>query len=440
MRILPADLLPPAEDPTKDPDRAARADLARNRAIANAMLVGMLGLVLGSYAVPPGIVPVFWVSLLQASAKAGFVGGIADWFAVTALFRHPLGLPIPHTAIIPHEKQRLGDALGRFVSRHVVTEDEVTRVMGEIDVAGLLRSVLTDDAIVKQLSGALARYLPRLLATVEDGRARRTAARLLPRLIGGEAGGRLVVRALRGLTDNGRHQEVLGFILGKLREAMAEKEADLKDVIEARVREQGGRLIGWTLGATIAKRVLASVNAEMDRMDPQGSSLRDAFDEWVRHEINRMDSDPARAAELGRALRRVISHDTVQVWVWDIWSRLRRALEDDAARPDGRTRVALEDMVRDLGVMITNDPATAAGIQRIAARSIKTLLPTVQTRIAGFIANVIGNWDTATIVDRLELRVGRDLQYVRMNGTLVGFFVGGLTYLALMAMFGHVAF
>ena len=227
-----------------DPDAAARKSLARHRAFATCLLVLMAALTLGSFYLPHG----YWTELLQASAKAGFVGGIADWFAVTALFRHPLGLPIPHTAIIPREKLRLGQALGRFFTRHVVTEAEVNRLLGRLDVADFLRAILTNDEVVKPLARTLAAYLPRILASVEDGRARKTLNRLVPRLVGGPAGGRVVARALRGLVEGGRHQEVLGFILGKLRLAMLEKEDQLRRIIEDRVRDQGGRLVGWALG------------------------------------------------------------------------------------------------------------------------------------------------------------------------------------------------
>ena len=103
------------------------------------------------------------------------------------------------------------------------------------------------------------------------------------------------------------------------------------------MREQGGRLVGWALGASIARRVLATVNAELDKIGPDGSELRAAFDEWMSREITRMEEDPARAAEIGAALRRVVAHETVQAWLWDVWSRLRLALEADAARPTGRT-------------------------------------------------------------------------------------------------------
>jgi uncharacterized membrane-anchored protein YjiN (DUF445 family) len=303
-----------------------------------------------------------------------------------------------------------------------------------------VRALLTNDEVVKPLARTLAGYLPRILATVEDGRARRVLGRLLPRMVGGPAAGRVVARALRGLVEGGRHQEALGFILNKLRAGMLEKEDQLRRMIEERVRDQGGRLMGWALGASIATRVLATVNAEMDNMDPEGSELRAAFDEWVRREIRLMEEDPQRAAELGRAIRRVLGHQTVQAWSWDVWSRLRLALEADAARPGGHTEALLEGAVRNLGEMLASDPAARARVQRAAERLVGKLLPAAQTQIADFISDVVASWDTATLTDRIELRVGRDLQYVRMNGTLVGFLVGGAAYAALIALFGHAAF
>ncbi len=419
-----------------DPDAPARRTLRRYRAFATFLLLLMAVLTIASFYLPHG----FWADLLQASAKAGFVGGIADWFAVTALFRHPLGLPIPHTAIIPHEKARLGQALGRFFSRHVVTESEVGRLLQRLDVPDLVRLLLTNEEVVRPLARTLSAYLPRLLATVEDGRARRVLGRLLPRLIGGAAAGRVLARALRGLVEGGRHQEVLGFILGRLRVGMREKEDQLRRMIEDRVRDQGGRLVGWALGAGIATRVLGTVNAEMDKMDPQGSEIRAAFDHWVRREIQLMEQDPQRAAELGRAIRRVIGHQTVQAWSWDVWARLRQALEADAARPGGHTEALLEGAIRNLGDMLATDPAARARLQRAAERLVARLLPAAQGQIAAFIGDVIASWDTATLTERIELRVGRDLQYVRMNGTLVGFLVGGAAYAALVALFGHAAF
>lgn len=419
---------------TADPDQAARRALARHRVLATLLLLFMAALTLIAYALPPGP----WRDALEAAARSGFVGGIADWFAVSALFRHPLGLPIPHTAIIPREKERLGQALGRFVATHVFTEAELHRVIAGLDVSGILARYLADPATARPAAQTLAELLPRLLASVEDGRARRLLSRLLPRLVSGQAGGLLAARILHSLVEGGRHQAAFSFLLDQLRFQLAGKEAELRAAIEERVREQGGRLLGWALGASIARRVIAAVNAELDRMGPEGSSLREAFDEWVRREVARLESDPERLAELGAAMRRLVADERVQTWLWDIWARLRKALEADAARPSGRTVAIIEGSLANLGGMLAEDPVARERLARAVQNAAASLIPSARAEIAGFIAGVIAHWDTATLTERLELRVGKDLQYVRVNGTLVGFLVGGGAFLALRAMFPGV--
>ncbi|MBV8094437.1 MAG: DUF445 domain-containing protein, partial [Acetobacteraceae bacterium] len=345
-----------------------------------------------------------------------------------------------HTAILPRQKERLGRALGRFVANYVVTQEEVGRVVERLDVPGILHRFLANPASARPAAEALAAMIPRVLASVEDGRARRLLNRLIPRLVGGEGGGRVLARALRGLVEGGRHQEVLGFILSALKTGLAEREEAIQRAVEERVREQGGRIVGWVVGATVARRVLAALNAELDRMNPEGSEIREAFDEWVRREIERMESDPQRAAEIGAALRRFVMHETVQAWLWDVWTRLRVALETEAANPSGRTVQLIEGGLANLGVMLATDQGARARVQRATETMIASLLPSARENLSQFIANVVSNWDTVTITERLELRVGKDLQYVRVNGTLVGFLVGGLLYAILRAIFGTVAF
>ena len=417
-------------------DAATRRELTRHRAFATFLLILMGLITLGCYWLPPGDA----TDLLQAAAKAGFVGGIADWFAVTALFRHPLGIPIPHTAIIPNQKERLGLALGRFFANHVMTENEVSVLLRRLDVPAILHRYLSDPASAKPAAAALTALLPRILATVEDGRARKIVSRIIPRVLGGPGAGRVVARALHSLVEGGRHQEVFGFVLEQLKAMLAAQEETLHHAIEERVREQGGRLVGWALGASIARRVLSTVTTELEKMSPDGSELRAAFDEWIRREIARMEDDPARAAEIGAAIRRVVTHETVQAWLWDVWSRLRLALEADAGRPNGRTMIYVEGALANLGSMLQSDPGVRARVEAAAASITAGLLPAARDRLESFIAQVVAGWDAKTIVDRIELRVGKDLQYVRMNGTLVGFVVGGVLFGVLRAVFGHASF
>jgi uncharacterized membrane-anchored protein YjiN (DUF445 family) len=422
-------LLPP---PVTDPDAELRRNLARHRAIATGLLAGMAALAIGSLFLPPA----FPTRLLHAAATAGVVGGLADWFAVTALFRHPLGLPIPHTAIIPHQKERLGQGLGRFVANHVFTEAEVRRVMGRLNIAGILGGFMSDPAAAAPAARALAGTLPRILESLEDGRARRLLVRLLPRLAGGPAGARLAARALRALVEGGRHQEVFDLAIAQLKQALAAKEEQLKHAIADRVRAEGGAIVGWLAGATVAKRLLAAVNGELAKMELNDSDLRLAFEAWLKAEIERLETDPERAAAVGRVLAQAVRHPTVAIWLGDVWGRLRAALEADARNPRGRTVALLEGAFANAGELLARDDAARERLNLGAEAMLLPLLPSAQARLAEFIAGVVRGWDTAQMTEKIELRVGRDLQYVRMNGTLVGALVGGVLY-ALTALMGY---
>ena len=410
-----------------DPEAPLRRSLARHRAFATGLLLLMAALTAIAYLLPPSTGAMF----LRDSAKAGLIGGIADWFAVTALFRHPLGLPIPHTAILPAQKERLGAALGRFVANHVFTEADVERFLAGLDLPEIVGRFLADPETSRPAAEAMAASLPRLLTSLEDGRAKRALERLLPRIAGGPAAGRVVARALGSLVESGRHQEVFSFLINQIREALKSREAELRGIIRERVREQGGRLVGWALGANIATRVISAVNNELDRISPDGSEIREAFDVWVQHELDALTTDPERAAELGAALRRLVTHDSMRAWGADIWQRLRDAIAADSVRPDGHSVALIQNALANFGTMLAEDPASRERISAAAGRIVARLLPAAQAEIARFIGRVVGNWDSATLTDKLELRVGRDLQYIRVNGTLVGFLIGAALFLIL---------
>lgn len=165
--------------------------------------------------------------------------------------------------------------------------------------------------------------------------------------------------------------------------------------------------------------------------------MRDAFDEWIRSEIDLLERDPARATELGRALGKVLTHDTVQAWAWDVWARLRRALELDATNPHGRTVAVFEGALVSLSDSLAQDVRMQARVHAAVDSLVLRLLPSAKAEGAAFIGRVIGAWDAATITDKLELRVGKDLQYIRVNGTLVGFFLGAVLNLAAQLLAGR---
>jgi uncharacterized membrane-anchored protein YjiN (DUF445 family) len=298
---------------------------------------------------------------------------------------------------------------------------------------------LADPAASKPAALALAGSLPRILASLEDGRAKRLMLRLLPRIVSGPAGARLVARVLRAFVASGRHQEVFSLAVGRIKTMLTEREDALRTAIASRIRAEGGALIGWLAGASMANRVLHAINAELDKIEPEDSDLRAAFGAWLAHEIDRLETDPERAAAIGRVLRDAVSHPSVAIWLGDVWARLRTAMTVDAAKPDGRTVALLSGLMANAGTLLAEDAAARARLNQATEGVLITLLPSAQAQLSDFIAGVVGNWDARTIADKIELRVGRDLQYVRINGTLVGFLAGGALFALLSAVMGGVA-
>ena len=157
----------------------------------------------------------------------------------------------------------------------------------------------------------------------------------------------------------------------------------------------------------------------------------------MRDEIAKLETDPARAAELSLALRGVLAHETVQAWVWDVWARMRRALEMDAANPNGRSVAVIEAALVNLSEVLARDEAAQARLNHAAREAVLRMLPSAQAEGARFIGNVIGAWDAHTVTEKLELRIGKDLQYIRVNGTLVGFLLGAVLNLLFRLLPAH---
>lgn len=420
-------------------DRDAWRVLQRYKWSATGLLIGMAGLTVAGYALPASGVMAdhAWLDVLRSGAKAGVVGGLADWFAVTALFRRPMGLPIPHTAILPAQQERLAQALGRFVSTNVFTEKDVAAAMQRIDLPSVIGDILQDPETVATVNRAVIGAVPHVLDRLEDGRASNAISRLIPSLLGGEEIAPIVIRSMRALVDGDRHQEVLSFLLLRLKEGLKSKEQSLRQMIEERVREQGGRLLGWAIGGSIATKVLTAASEELDRIDPQNSDLREGFTTWVRSEIDRIEQDPQRRRELTGTIMGVLSHDSIRGWSGDVWHRLRRVIETDVARgEEGWTASIVRDALHRLAEQMYHDPQMRQRVTGTAQRMVNGSLPFLRDSMSRFIASVVAGWDANALSDRLELRVGRDLQYVRFNGTLVGFLAGcGLSVL-LQLIFG----
>jgi len=428
----------PEIDPARSDQASARASLRRCRLLATSLLVGMGGITAVGYALPArGIVADgLWFEMLRAGGRAGLVGGIADWFAVTALFRNPMGLPIPHTAILRRQKDRLGDALGRFVAGQFFTEADVERALASVDAPGMIARALGQPSALQTVSRTIRDALPPVFERIEDGRVSAAISRALPQFMGGDDLAPLIARALRALVESDYHQEVLSFLLERIKDGVREKDATLRALIADRVREQGGRFLGWAIGGSIASKVLHALNQELDRVDPLDSALREGFSEWARGEIDRIEHDAERRGEIARAIGGVLTHDSLRAWSLDVWRRARTMAEADMRQEDGWTASAIEVLLTRLVEQLQTDTALRARLDRGIASLVIASLPAARVRLAGFIASVVARWDGAAFVERIELKVGRDLQFIRINGTIVGFLAGIVLEGVLRGVFG----
>ena len=418
-------------------DRAEdRARLARWRLYAGAAMAAALAATVGLYLVEPP--RHWWLDLAHAAAKAGFVGAVADWFAVNALFRYPFGRWTGIGGLIPREKQRLAGGMGRFVARQFFTPDAIRKAVEGVDVASAIARWLSDPASARRVATALAPFVPRLIESLADGRARTTLQRLLPRVVEGRETGRLFGRLLRTLLDGNEHQKVFGFALARTREVLARNEQKLKAVIEARVAEEGGQVVGFVAGAWIARRILAAINAELARIEPDDSDLRAAFDAWIEHEVRRLERDPARAASIGEALSNIFGHASVAAWLEDSLLRLSQLARFDIEHDESRIVEALAGFIGNLGATLAEDETARRGLNRMIEEIVAGLAPAAQARIEGFVTAKVAGWSDRDLVERIELKVGRELQMIRLNGTILGAAVGAVLYALLSTLFGRV--
>ncbi|GBR48116.1 DUF445 domain-containing protein [Neokomagataea thailandica] len=368
----------------------------------------------------------FWLDTLRAGTRSGVVGGLADWFAVTALFRHPLGIPIPHTAILPRQKDRLGRALGRFVGDQLFADDEIRRVLRKVDVPGLVAKVLEDPQTRESLIFAMQGSLPDLFARIEDGRAGTAMANIMAVALNGEEMAPLVARVLRAMVESEMHQEVISFLISKLQEALAAREDELRDFVEDRVREQGGRFVGWALGSSVASRVFQSLQTEIERIDPMDSALRQGFTRWVCREIEKLECGEGYHNEFVKGVSSVLQHDVLRAWCQELWLKFRRMAEDDSRRTDGWSAAVLASSVDGLASLLRSNEGIRQKANTLIERGVFAFLPQLREKMKTFMMSVIARWDGEALSAQLEAGVGRDLAYVRVNGTVVGFLVGAV--------------
>jgi uncharacterized membrane-anchored protein YjiN (DUF445 family) len=399
-----------------------RRGLRRMRTIATLLLLVMTAIFVATtmtkYDWP-------WLPYVRAFAEAGMVGACADWFAVVALFRRPLGLPIPHTGIVPNNKERIGIALGRFMTNNFLTAPVLRDRLARVDVVGSVARWLDEPANANQLADYLANVLPRL---VEQ----------LPRAQIGETLGRISQQALTGIPAAPAASKLLAVIW-----AQGEAQALIANAIEyghsylagnkdyfSNKIAQSSRWIPKWVDKMIAEKVMSGMLSSLTEMRDPKHPWRVELRQGVEKLITQLASDPDMYRR-GEALKSdFLANPVIAEQAKALWTEVEGGLQWGIPTHADAIARNIDQALRNLGHWLQEDPERQALLNRRIRALARRMLLAYRADIGGYIERVVRNWDSAVLVERLELQVGKDLQFIRINGTLVGGLVGLLIFIA----------
>jgi uncharacterized membrane-anchored protein YjiN (DUF445 family) len=366
-----------------------------------------------------------WVGYVRATAEASMVGALADWFAVTALFRHPMGLPIPHTAIIPRKKDQIGASLGTFVQENFLTRSVVEDKLTTIDVPGRLGAFLGTPGRAERLAGDASAALTAFTDLLRDEDLQPAVAGLVDRRLHGTPAAPILARVLELVVEGDRHQEVLSVALRGLARFLEENRV----VFRAQLGDASPAWVPDWVDDRVFTRAFNGVQQFLEEVgaDPQ-HELRRAYEARLRTYIHALRTDPSTAARVEELKKELLEHPAVRQWSGSLWTNAKNAVLAAAADPDSELRARVTGMIRDLARLLQTDPKVRELVQRHA----HTVAGYLVERFAGDVADLVGStvqrWDTDETSHRIELQVGRDLQWIRVNGTVVGGLAGLVIY------------
>ncbi len=372
-----------------------------------------------------------WLGYVAAFAEAAMVGAIADWFAVVALFRHPLGLPIPHTAIIPANKDRIGANLAGFICNNFLSTAQVLSKLKEFDAAARLADWLASPAHARTLGDHAVTVVRYGLGALDDTRVRDFFGRAVTAGLAQIDLSRLLGQALDALTAGGRHQALLDDVLKQVAELIEGEELQGR-ITEAIAREiKTLRYVGLDQVAARAatRKIVAAVAHTLGELAAEPSHpLRQRFDAFVDDFVLRLKHDPefqARGEQLRAELQ---AHPALAQYTQGLWDELLAWLHDDLAREDSSIRQRVVTMAGSLGARLQRDES----IRRWFNEQIEAAAPAAIERyredIRRYIVERVEEWNADEMTAELERNIGRDLQFIRINGTLVGGMVGLAIY------------
>jgi uncharacterized membrane-anchored protein YjiN (DUF445 family) len=402
----------------REPLAVRRRRLAAARRRATAFLVGATGLFLGVTAA--GVHGTF-LGYVQAGAEAAMVGGIADWFAVTALFRRPLGLPIPHTALLVERKDQFAATLGQFVQENFLNADVLAERIRSARLVPRLAAWLADQANAARFAGHAADLVVTVAEALRDEDVQRVLTAELTRAIDAVEVAPLAGRALRTMIAEGQHTELLNAAVAAADRYLADHHAELRDRFEVEaprwVPDAVYRRVFDRLYHRLRER-LAAIAA-----DPDDENRRQ-FEAWLAGLPDRLETDPELRERGERLKRDVLSSAGLRDWSSSLWQKAKETLRTQAADPDSELRRWLAELLVAVGRRLGSDQTLQDGLERMVESGARALAEQFHDELAGLVTGTIERWDATETSSQLELLLGRDLQFIRINGTVVGAGVG----------------
>jgi uncharacterized membrane-anchored protein YjiN (DUF445 family) len=368
-----------------------------------------------------------WLSFVAAFAEASAIGGIADWYAVVALFRRPLGLPVPHTAIIPNNQQRIADNLGRFIETNFLAPEPVRRKLQEVDFAAQVAEWLARPDHADSLSRFVVRLVPQTLAAIgQSGLKEFVKERMLGEIDKVQIAP-LAADLLSTFTDDNRHQRLLDEFTKVIGRFLSDEDAlaSMRD----RIREELPSLFNlFRADAYLLKKIVASAGSLLEevRADPH-HPMRQEFDRFVEQFIERLRTSQAYSQRVEELKRNLLRRPEVADFADDVWQSMRAFIERDAQSDESLIRRHLASMFVDVGRHLATDPQIRADMNEGFVVALASFVESQKSGVSTFIADQVKSWNLGQLTRLIEINIGRDLQYIRFNGMIVG----GLAGLAL---------
>ena len=369
--------------------------------------------------------PAPWAAWLHAFAEAGMVGALADWFAVVALFRHPLGLPIPHTAIIPNRKNDIGESMSRFVADHFLEPEVVRKKLQNTNLAAFVVSWLKSEKgqrSVEELTTAVLRWA---LGALHEKRVRRFLSRLSSKQLADVSLAPLLGNTLEWLVRGQRHQQILTQVLRYTIVLVH----DNRDAIRAKVQKESPWWLPGFVDDRILKKMLERIEHQLFEMAlDQDHPLREQFNQWAQNLAHDLKNS-AEHRRLGDEFKQqLLENDELQDYLYGLWRELAGNIESDLDKPESVIRQQVGQWLVNVAEELDNDEDMQTWLNAWLVNAITLVVGRNSAQIASLISDTVKSWDGMDTSRRVELAIGRDLQFIRINGTLVGGLVGLLIH------------